>query len=112
MSLILKDGKFYRDGVFEPLEFGNKDQIKIIRDSLRLANQLLTTGVPVDVEFESVITAKVEFRCQCGQLVWFEREVDYDEDYKNLYGVTSSCLKCKTKYILHNHEGLTVKLKK
>lgn len=113
MKLI--NGKFYEGDKLVPLEFGNKEQIHLIREAEKLSNLLNGNGLTVDPEIETTITANVNFRCICGKLVHFyERELTKERDaHKELKGEICKCNNCQRKYVLDIYDKeLVVKIRK
>lgn len=114
-KLILKEGKFFRGAEIVPLEFGNWEQIKLIKEKQERLSAINGEGMPVDVWVEEITTyqAQTDFRCiQCDKFVYIESEVDNEDDKDSLLG-THSCWHCHAKYeILKNDEGdFVVKVK-
>lgn len=107
--MTLKDGKFYEGGQVVPLEFGNKEQIRLTNEAKQHIEDLKGDGLLVEVEIETTYTAKVNFKCTCGQTVWLETELDDENHSKDLVGEITSCRHCKAKYELdENEDGDTV----
>lgn len=94
MTLI--EGKFYKDGVPVPPEFGNKEQINLIKEHEQKVEALNTDGWEVDVtiEYSYVVT----FKCICGTELTIREESDDDMDQSCVLGKTCTCHKCKKKY--------------
>ena len=112
MKLI--DGKFYEGDKVIPLEFGNKDQIKIMEEARRTMCDLSGDGLVVDPDIEEIMKVSVSIKCLCGYNVHFnEREIaGFDDAKEELKGDAASCRKCGKKYILDIFDGdLVVKLK-
>ena len=81
-KLILKDGKFYRDGVHVPLEFGNKEQIELIK----LVKQLRRDGSAGDfiMEQDGSFKCSIFLDCVCGSLIHLFWEPNEDPVGKKL----------------------------
>lgn len=105
-DLKLIDGKFYRNGVLEPLKFGDKDQIALMKELNDLAADLNGDGVIIDPDLEEVIKISVDFRCLCGKNVYFsEMECSvFDDPNEEMKGEKATC-QCGKKYIIDNHLG-------
>lgn len=114
--MILIDGKFYEGDQLVPLEFGNKEQIRLIQEQKNRLEALEGDGLQVDPEIERVTKVSVDFKCICGQTVWFhEKECDDDIDFleEEMVGEKTSCRKCQRKYIIVINDGdLYVKINK
>lgn len=63
-NVTLRRGKFYKDGVPMPLEFGNKDQLRLIR----IVEQLKTEGSL----FNPMSDGGWSLRCVCGTKLYFK----------------------------------------
>lgn len=106
--MILRDGKFYEGDQVVPLEFGNKEQIRLMNEAKYVFQALSGDGLEVDVEVESKITASVNFKCTCGQTVWFEVEIPEEDNFNDLDDEETNCPKCKNRYKLEYDSGETV----
>jgi len=97
MRLI--EGKFYEGDKVIPLEFGNKEQIRIIAEQQRIVDELNGDGLVVDPDIEEVIKVSVSTKCLCGGGVYFQdREIGSDDDaIEEMQGDIASCHKCKKK---------------
>lgn len=115
-KLSLKDGKFYREGKPVPLEFGNWEQIKLIKEKQERLAAINGEGMPIEVWVDEVVTytAKTDFRCiKCDKFVYVDDEISDEFAKDDLLGI-HSCWHCRQKYeILKNDEGeFVVKVKK
>lgn len=113
--LRLRDGKFYRGDEEVPLEFGNKEQIALIKKAEQYAEWLSGDGLEVDPEI--TYRATVDIECICGDQVYFS-EVEHEEYEQSaidgLLGDEATCRSCKREYVITG-DGvgyLIVKLKK
>lgn len=94
------DGKFYDEkGNEVPLEFGNLEQIKLLKEYESRISEL-NEGLELDVDFETTYTASVKIVCVCGKNIFFENEADDDEDINCLDNLKKSCRSCKAEYQL------------
>lgn len=110
----LRNGKFYKGEELVPLEFGNKVQIRLMREREKLVEQL-AEGLPVEVGYEAKgYDARVIFNCpKCGKHVEQEHDVDEEGDIKPFLKRVASCFYCKTEFVFKRGEEtpLTVFLK-
>ncbi len=104
----LRGGKFYEKGVLVPLEFGNKEQIKLMKEHQDRIDALNSEdGVETDVEVTRVFKAEIAEKCTCGQTVWFEIEDMEDEtDVDEFNGMIRGCPKCQKKYVIKHEVGV------
>lgn len=103
--MILRDGKFYEGDKVIPLEFGNKEQIKLMNQANELIRLFRTDGVEVSVNVITKVEASASFKCVCGQTVWKDNEVDDEDDIEPLQGYTK-CQRCQKEYdISQNDDG-------
>lgn len=114
MSLEIKNGKFYRDGLVEPIQFGNRDQIKLMQQHLKDYEELIGDGVLIDYEIEEITTYKatMDYKCSCGKYVSFrEEDLDDENDTPDFVGESASC-RCGRKYEIAKNEDkdLVIKL--
>lgn len=111
--LEIKNGKFYRDGLVEPIQFGNLDQIKLMQQHLKDYEALTNEGVLIDWEVETSYRATMDYKCSCGKYVRFgDVDLDDEDDKPDFKESTATC-KCKRIYeIDENDDGdLVVKLR-
>lgn len=98
-KLVVKKGQLYNErGEKQKLEFGNPNQLKVIKEYANLNNALLNEGIELDVEY--TVTASVILKCTCGKNIHIEEEVEeknYLEEFDNLI---KKCDDCYTEYQL------------
>ncbi len=111
--MILKDGKFYDgNGDVVPIEFGNKEQIRLMTCALGEIMALENDGIEIDPDFEEKVVASYSFKCSCGSWVKFS-DVEGDDDVDVLdefIGQKKSC-KCKKKYKIEKSEDGEIVIK-
>jgi hypothetical protein len=110
--MILKDGKFWDNGKVVPIEFGNKEQIRLMTYALDELKALETDGIEIDPDFEEMIVASYQFKCICGSWVRFS-EVEADDKLDAIakfIGQKRSC-KCKKKYKIEQSEDGEIVIK-
>jgi len=90
-NLILKNGSFYRDGEKVPLEFGNKEQIKMLKKIKELSGD----GVLAKVDEDELIS--LEYVCLCGTP--FRKQYTYDQ-WNEFQHDKFICAGCDLKYFL------------
>lgn len=119
MSLRLKSGKFYDDaGNVVPLEFGNKEQIKLIQDEENRIACFSGEGLPIaiDIDERVVYDFQIRFNCVCGKLLHRDHESEESDDFSGLLTRTISCADCKRRYLAEidpdDPEGALIKFKK
>lgn len=112
-KLTLRNGKFYRGNEIVPLEFGNKEQIKLIEQAYKRMSEFRSEdGGEVDVTVETKYEAYLRFQCACGSYVSECNDIDDEDDYRELTG-DIQCRNCKQTYSLFLRETgeLAAKLK-
>lgn len=109
MTLI--DGKFFRGFEEVKPEFGNKEQIALIRETEKRVSALNNEGLVISAEHEIVYTASLQFLCVCGQHVWKEDDDARSRtDISGLVGICK-CMRCSKRYEVTEKKGdLIVKL--
>lgn len=114
--LIIKDGKFFKDGVEQPVEIGNPEQIALLKRYEAIAESLNNEGLEVDIDQEEVIRYTLTAKCICGKNMQTEYEKEpYDTDVEEAMDKTKmKCRTCERKYILgrDNSGDLIYKLDK
>lgn len=114
--MILRDGKFYEGDTVVPLEFGNKEQIRLMQEQMRLIADL-KDGLVVEPDIEEITTysATVRFKCVCGHSISREfDELEEDDPFevaRRFDGRSKDCHKCQRKYIFSINEDLDLIVK-
>jgi predicted SprT family Zn-dependent metalloprotease len=106
--MIIKNGKFFKEGIEVPLEHGNKEQIKL----LERVNGLLSDGDHPNIR--EIRKIEVMYRCLCGAIFEIsDLELEEDEHLDTLAGNVGRCHNCDLKYILACDEcgDLVVKIR-
>jgi hypothetical protein len=94
--LTLNNGKFFEDGKPVPLEFGNKDQLKMLAKATELAGDgVLARHTEFGEAGEGSVT--IEYMCMCGTN--FERQYSF-LDWNALQTDKFTCAGCGIKYLL------------
>jgi hypothetical protein len=86
-----------------PLEFGNPEQIKLIKEYENRISEL-KEGMELEVEFETVHTAQIQFKCFCDRMLFKEATAEDDDDVDCLNNKKIICNNCKTEFILYVQE--------
>lgn len=114
--MILKNGKFYDyAGNVVPLEFGNREQIRLIHEHDQRASAFKGDGLNIEYDSEPKYHLQARFQCICSEAIYID---DHDaEDEFDAEGLCKDikCHSCKRTYSVE--EGamppeLIVKLKK
>lgn len=101
-ELTLKNGKFWRDGVEVPPRIGDAEQIALLRQAERNAEQreIDANGDGIELEFElKKLRYTGEIICICGQRVRRDFECDYFDCIGSLEEIMedncdSHCMEC------------------
>lgn len=97
-ELIIKNGRFYRNGIEERPEIGNIEQINCLKETNR-KNEEAEKGIEVDTDYECITTGTAEFRCVCGEKVYYEVEFEGTPDDDDCFvGKVKSCKVCGRRY--------------
>ncbi len=93
--MTLVNGKFFNDGNPYPLEFGNKDQLKLIDKVKWMLEEGLNPTLLLDDNDEY---SGMSIKCVCGSTV----QVDFKdpEDFSDLEGEKRKCPGCNFKYLV------------
>jgi hypothetical protein len=115
-DLVLKNGKFYRDGIIVPLEHGNIEQITLMNKELKYINSFEEVGFEPRIIEEEKYIIEFSFKCpKCSSNISYSDEY---EDYGHYLSIIdsegTSCRKCGTKYGFHlnDYHDLVVKYEK
>lgn len=100
-KLIIKDGKFFKDGVEQALEIGNVEQINLLKEINQLTDDLTNEGREVDIDEEEIIVYTLNIKCICGKLSSTEYEKEpYSNDVEEAMVDTKiKCRNCERTYI-------------
>lgn len=109
MTVLIKNGKFYRDGVEEPAKFGDTDQIK----ALKKANEMKENPIAELSNYETT-TYTATIRYTCPNCMHFnvdeiDEQEDWEFDTEDMDGRQVVCVECKHVYELKDDNG-TLKL--
>ena len=92
-----------------PLEFGNPEQIKLLKE-YESRNSELIQGLELEVDFKAVYTASTSFKCSCDKKLYKSEDADDDDDIECMNKEKITCSNCKSEYILYvQDENLFVK---
>ena len=109
MKLI--NGKFYEGGKEVRLEFGNKEQIRLLNQVDKKIKELKGDGLFVCFDEITMVTVSIDFDCVCGVALDFGKaefdEIDYNRInvFDHFNGKKTTCRNCKRKYILQESDG-------
>lgn len=104
MTLQIRNGNFYRNGVIIPVTIGDPEQIRVLREEIKRLEDFDSEGglaVSLDIDERTVYTIATRFKCVCGFQVSYEDDnCEDDVDGDELHNRALSCYKCKEKYTL------------
>lgn len=108
-NLIIKDGKFYKNGVEIKPEFGNREQIQALRDAERKANETKIEAKIIQEE-KTYHYATIEFTCpNCeknNRVEVFEDDPsDWFIDNSDVDNIDISCPHCDTDFTIEADKG-------
>ena len=113
-NLVIKNGCiFNKEGVKQPLEIGNIEQINLLKEYNKKIDLLKNEGVELGIDYEIEITASAVFKCVCGTFLHFEESVDDENDISSFHKKTKKCHTCGNNYKLQvpiNENILLIKL--
>lgn len=100
--LTLKDGKFWRDGLEVPPRIGDAEQIALLRQAERNAEQreIDANGDGIELEFSiEELRYTGEITCVCGQIIRKDFECNYfgcSDSFEEVMEETcdSHCMEC------------------
>ena len=100
-NLLIKNGKFYnKEGEIVPLEFGNVEQIRAIKEHEQKIEELKGDGYEIEVDFEVTVEASAKFRCTCGSWLFFTVDADEEDDISCFEGYPNKKCGCGCTYEL------------
>jgi len=100
--MTLRNGKFYdSDGNVVPLEFGNKEQIKLMNEEKNRVDCFTGDGLPVSIDIDErvVYDFQIRFKCICGKQIYRDYESDESDDFEGILKRGFFCSECKRGYI-------------
>jgi hypothetical protein len=100
-SLNIVNGKFQKDGVFVPVEFGNKEQLIAIEVADK-RNTSFKNGLHLSYNTEVNIQYSAYFRCTCGSNIYMNGEDDTEDDPSCLLGI-EKCYSCNQSYEVYKN---------
>jgi len=116
--LRLVDGKFYRGNEEVPICIGDREQIDLLKNIERAAEDADRYGVDVDFEVSDIrYEVGLSFQCSCGKLISERNDCNGDygcviedeaaEDYYQEEKVR--CQNCKTMYKIDGNKAIIIK---
>lgn len=106
-TMVVINGKFYKNGLQVPIEHGNTEQINIIER----INNYMTEGEYPEISETRLIKLYVD--CTCGtEFIFKDLELEDDEFLDTLAGRKQKCTHCNNHFKLECDENgeLIVKL--
>ena len=104
MSIIIRDGKFYKGNEEVKPEFGNKEQIKALQEALKKANMTKCDAKLSEGEISQyypIIKFKCPF-CEQYNIHEFQDEVgEYHIDNSDVEEMEIECSKCKQDFVVN-----------
>jgi hypothetical protein len=95
--MTYKNGSFYRSGEKVPIEFGNKDQLALMRKAEALKDGVIAF-LDESGDDDSTI---IRYTCMCGTC--FEKQYTYTE-WNEFKKDKFTCLGCGIKYLLDGEQ--------
>lgn len=112
----IREGKFFKNGIHVPVEFGNREQIMALRKAESIVAQLESEeGLEIELDVEEIhrYLCNASFQCLCGNKLRI-REQEFDENDFIKIEQDVKC-KCGQKYSVESgdcSDDLVVKLLK
>jgi hypothetical protein len=105
-ELIIKNGKFYRNGIEERPECGNIEQINCLKETNK-RNDEAEQGLKVGTDYETHTIASACFICVCGKKLFYEIEFEGSscDDDDCFAGKRKYCCDCGRTYIFEVDEN-------
>lgn len=106
MSIIIKDGKFYKDGKEIKPSFGDLEQIRALREAERKANEKKTPAKLIEKEVKAYY-ACIEFTCPiCKEKnsvdIFDDEPQECDIDNSDVDEFDVSCTQCDLDLTIHS----------
>ena len=105
--MTLTNGKFYVDGKEVPVEIGNKEQIRLLKERQKLIEE----GAKINITTDEVITYTfaATFKCpSCGDMNYIDDDSEYpfnNSDIKDMLELDSACRGCGQDFELEVKNG-------
>lgn len=95
--MIIKNGKFFKDGIQVPIEHGNKEQIEILDRTQTLMNhgQLIRGNDETDEDGDGFVLYTIV--CLCGYKVHKRYTIEQNNCFEQ---EKIKCLDCNLKYVM------------
>ena len=95
-DIVIKEGKIWKDDKIIELEFGNLEQIRVLRKYSKKIEEFII-GVRPDYHYE--VTGTASFNCICGRKVEISRiDAENEDDIECFEDQTKRCYSCKRNY--------------
>jgi len=95
-GLNIVNGKFQKDGVFVPVEFGNKEQMAALENTEK-RHTSFKNGLELNYTTEVNVIYSTVFKCLCGSSIHLNSEDDTEDDPSCLLGI-EKCYSCNQSY--------------
>lgn len=92
--MTLTNGRFYVDGKEVPVEIGNKDQIKLLKERQKLMEE----GAKIDIDIGEITTYTMSaiFKCpSCGENNYIDDDSEYPFNKSNIKDMLESESACR-----------------
>ena len=112
-KMVVKDGKFYKDGVEVPPEFGNTEQIACLAKIEEYYTSLREGTLMLEPDVETTYLFTDSFKCFCGKTVPLSAEGRHEDDFECLQTVKKcQCGKHKFKVFVEGPDLLVKEVRK
>lgn len=97
--IVGADGLLYKNGVKVPLEFGDEEQVKVIRAYEKKMKSYNTGTIKTFISYETKGT--LLFPCVCDKTIKFVTQANDEDDIKCFDNSYVDCSMCKRKYHIY-----------
>ena len=110
MSMELRNGKFFKDGVEVKLEIGNWEQIRLLKEAASLMERKTIPAKLVNGEITTIMYhPKIVYHCpfcNCEKEHEFDDESDeYEYKSSDVNGWEMTCSGCNNEFTIEKMEG-------
>ena len=108
-TLVIRDGKFIRDGKEEPVKIGDPDQIKVLKEQVAYIEAISGEGIIIDDllsyrEFDDDDELVLQFDCVCGCSIDKSYDMHYESNMHLFNNKKFKCRKCGKRYVITEHD--------
>jgi hypothetical protein len=112
-TLVIRNGKFIRNGKEEPVKIGDPDQIRVLKEQVAYIEAISDEGIIIDDllsyrEFDDDDDDDdelvLQFDCVCGCSIDKSFDMHYESNMHLFNNKKFKCGKCGKRYVITKHD--------